>query len=312
MDQLPAHGKNLPGVLLPTFKAYAPLLQSQASTIKSVKRETFAYGPHDRQQLDIYHAPQPAIVNGRRPVLLFEYGGGLTQGGAFFALNPGYMVVIADYRLMSHGAKFPSGGEDIALAVDWIDANQAKLGPEPIDLFIMGNSAGGIHLSTFLLHPDFAETRRKVSQGSGSRLRGAILLSVPFHFAHARDTRPPALEAYFGDFEKNSPLGLLKSARQRQETPLDFVKGGCRILALDAELDPENDIRRPGRDFIKEWLEIDDNASQSALAVDSMMGHNHISPVLGLGTGNGDEEAWGHQVASFCDTIRHFKPRDGC
>ncbi|KAK0303224.1 hypothetical protein LTR01_008234 [Friedmanniomyces endolithicus] len=304
MDQLPAHGKALPGVLLPTFKAYAPLLQSQASTIKSVKRETFTYGPHDRQQLDIYHAPQPALINGRRPVLLFEYGGGLTQGGkslpvipgdlahanlgAFFALNPGYMVVIADYRLMSHGAKFPSGGEDIALAVEWIDANQAKLGPEPIDLFIMGNSAGGIHLSTFLLHPDFAETRRKVLNGSGTRLR---------------------VEAYFGDFEKNSPLGLLKAARQRQEAPLDFVKGGCRILALDAELDPENDIRRPGRDFIKEWLEMEDSASQSALAVDSMTGHNHISPVLGLGTSNEDEEAWGRQVASFCDTIRHFRPR---
>ncbi|KAK1819822.1 hypothetical protein LTR12_005697 [Friedmanniomyces endolithicus] len=306
MDQLPAHGKNLPGVLLPTFKAYAPLLQSQASTIKSVKRETFAYGPHERQQLDIYHAPQPAIVNGRRPVLLFEYGGGLTQGAkslpvfpgdlayanlsAFFALNPGYMVVIADYRLMSHGAKFPSGGEDIALAVEWIDANQAKLGPEPIDLFIM-------------------ETRQKVLQRSGTRLRGAILLSVPFHFAHAHDTRPPALEAYFGDFETNSPLGLLKSARKRLETPFDFVKGGCRILVLDAELDPENDIRRPGRDFIKEWLEMEDNASQSALAVDSMTGQNHISPVLGLGTSNEDEEAWGHQVASFCDTIRHFRPR---
>ncbi|TKA82667.1 hypothetical protein B0A55_01471 [Friedmanniomyces simplex] len=327
MDQLPALGRSLENVMGPTFQIYAPLLQQNTQTIKSVTRETFAYGPYDRQQLDIYHAPHPRIVNGRRPILLFEYGGGLVRGGkslpifpddlvyanvgAFFALECGYTVVIADYRLLSHGAKFPSGGEDIALAVEWIATNQVGQGSEPIDLYIMGNSAGGIHLTTFLLHPDFAETRRKVVNGDGTRLRGLVLLSVPFHFAHAPESRGPVLETYFGDHEAHAPLGLLKTARREQKIPLDFVQGGARLLVMDAELDSEDEIRRPGKDFITEWLAMDDNESRSALAVDSMTGHNHISPVLGLSTGIAKEEAWGHQVAGFCENIRKFKPSTG-
>ncbi|KAK3074770.1 hypothetical protein LTR53_002502 [Teratosphaeriaceae sp. CCFEE 6253] len=319
MDQLPALGKSIEQIVGPTFKIYAPLLQQNAAKIKSVKRETFAYGPHERQQLDVYHPPKPSLINGRRPVLVFEYGGGLVQGakslpaipddlvhanvGAFFALNFGYTVVVADYRLMSHGANFPSGGKDIALAVEWISGHQAELGEEPMDLYIMGNSAGGIHLATFLLHPDFAETRRKVLTGDDTRLRGAILLSVPFHFAAAHENRAKVLEAYFGDFDANAPLGLLKTARQ-QQAPLDFVAGGTRLLVLNGELDPEDEILRPRDDFLEEWLRMHDNESRGALAVDWMIGHNHISPFLSLSTGREAEEAWGWQVAAFCDSIR--------
>jgi len=323
MDQLPALGKRIEHIVGPTFKIYAPLLQQNAKTIKSVKRETFSYGPHERQQLDIYHPPQPNLKDGRRPVLVFEYGGGLVQGakslpafpddlvhanvGAFFALKFGYTVVIADYRLLSHGAKFPSGGEDIGLVVDWISDPQRPW-EEPVDLFIMGNSAGGIHLSTFLLHSDFAETRRRVLTGDGTRLRGAVMLSVPFHFAAAAEGRKEVLSNYFGDYVANSPLGLLKSARE-QQTPLDFVAGGTRVLVLDGELDPEDEILKPRDDFIAEWARMTDNESRGALAVDWTTGHNHISPFASLGTGVEREEAWGAQVAAFCDNIRKHAPR---
>ncbi|KAK5724056.1 hypothetical protein LTR17_013628 [Elasticomyces elasticus] len=324
MDQLPKFGKAIQDIVGPTFALYIPLLQQNEATIKSVQRQTFSYGSHERQKLDVYTSPTPSIVNGRRPVLMFEYGGGLIRGsrnlpmfgdhlvhaniGAFFALKFGYTVVVADYRLMSHGAKFPSGGEDIALAVEWMTTNQVGKGTEPVDLYIMGNSAGGIHLSTFLLHPEFAQTRQKVLSGDGMRLRGAVLLSVPFHFAIAHESRTDTLESYFGDYEANAPLGLLKAARQAQ-TPLEIVKGGARVLVLNAELDPEDEILRPGIDFVKEWLLMEDIESRNALAVDSMTGHNHVSPFAALSTGIEHEEAWGCQVAAFCDNIRKFKPR---
>ncbi|KAK5138471.1 hypothetical protein LTR08_000057 [Meristemomyces frigidus] len=317
MDQLPPLGKSIQDIVLPTFKIYDPLIRANAETIRSVNRETFKYGTHERQQLDVYTPPNPSVINGRKPILMFEYGGGLVQGartlpmfdglvhanvGAFFALKFGYTVVIADYRLMSHGAKFPSGGEDIALAVEWICKNPVG---EKSDLFIMGNSAGGIHLSTFLLHADFAETRRKVTTGQDTRLRGVILLSVPFAFEIAHESRSEVLKNYFGDYEANAPLGLLKTAH-KQHAPFDFVEGGVRVFVLNGELDPEDEILLPRDLFVKEWLEMGDNESRGALAVDWMTGHNHISPVTALSTGLAAEEAWGHQVAGFCDNIRKF------
>lgn len=323
MDRLPAFGKSIQDVVVPTFQTYAPLLQQNASTIRSVKKETFQYGPHERQQLDIYTPPTPAIINGRKPVLMFEYGGGLVNGartlpiadelahanvGAFFALRFGYTVVIADYRLMSHGAKFPSGGEDIALAIQWLCEHPIGPGTMPIDLFLMGNSAGGIHLTTFLLHQDFAEARTRITTGSGLRLRGVVLVGVPFDFHQALPSRIETLTAYFGDHNVNGPLGLLKSARQRG-APFDFVQSGVRILALDAELDPEDEVLDPRDRFVREWMEMTDTASRCALAVDMMKGHNHISPPFALGTGLEREEAWGYQVAGFCDNIRKFAPR---
>jgi hypothetical protein len=322
MDQLPALGTSIQDIVLPTFKIYAALLPKNAETILSVRKETFSYGPLERQQLDIYHPPKPTIVNGRKAVLLFEYGGGFHQGAktlpvvpnglcyanlaAFFALKYGYTVVIADYRLISHGAKFPSGGEDISLALEWILSNPDRLGTN-FDLFAMGNSAGGVHVCTFLLHPSFAELRKKLTTGEGPRLRGVVFLAVPFHFHDHHPSRKETLEGYFGDHYANCPLGMLKSARSKGQIPLDFVEAGVRVFVLDGERDDPVEIRVPRDDFVKEWMELGDNGSRSALAVDTMARHNHISPPLALSTGDEEEEAWGHQVGAFFENIRKFK-----
>ncbi|EMC96377.1 hypothetical protein BAUCODRAFT_472781 [Baudoinia panamericana UAMH 10762] len=324
MDHLPELGTAIQNVVIPTFKLYDPLLQKNAGHIKATPKSTHQYGQHERQVLDVYSPSKPSIIDGRRPVLMFEYGGGLVNGsrtlsmfgnelvyanvGAFFASKFGYTVVIIDYRLMSHGAKFPSGGQDVALAAEWIVKNKDQVSDScPIDLFLMGNSAGGIHLSTFLLHSDFSKTRHQVLTGSDVRLRGAILLAVPFDFETATSDRTETLEMYFGDYQANSPLGLLKAAKQ--SAPFDFVKAGVRLLVLDADLDPEDEILKPRDRFVKEWLGLTDSAGRGALAVDWILGHNHISPVAALSTGIDKEEAWGCQVAAFCDGIRKFAPR---
>lgn len=322
MDQLPPLGKAIQSIVLPTLKIYDPLLRKNADTIRSIKKETYPYGPTPRQQLDTYQAPNPNLINGRRPVLMFLYGGGLVNGhkslpgyaddlchaniAAFFALKYGYSVVVPDYRLMSHEARYPSGGEDVALAVEWIFENAGKFGPEHIDLFIMGNSAGGIHLSTFLLDPTFTATRTKVMNGSGMRMRGATLLSVPFNFDYSHESRREILDTYFGDFKENSPLGRLKFAQEQGN--IDFPQAGVRLLVLNGELDPDDEILQPRDDFIEQWMQDTSIESRRALAVDWMPGQNHISPFCSLSTGLEREEAWGHQVGGFCDNVRKFQP----
>ena len=134
-----------------------------------------------------------------------------------------------------------------------------------------------------------------------------MFLSVPFHFDSAHPERAKTLESYFGDYKANSSLGQLKTACQKN-MPLDFVKAGAKVLVLDAELDPEDEILKPRDAFVEEWLRSPDPAMRGALAVDQMPRHNHISPFASLSTGIEQEEAWGGQVVAFFDNIRKFAP----
>lgn len=244
---------------------------------------------------------------------MFLYGGGLVRGekinpnfaeglvyrnlGHFFAQELGTPVVIIDYRLLSHGAVFPSGGSDLANAIDWISGHFQEEHPQGLDLFIMGNSAGGIHLSTFLLAPDFAPKRRQIIKPSEptTRLQGAILLSVPFHFGQADASRQDVLATYFkGDPQSLSPYGLLKSGIQNGS--IQDLKD-LPVLSITGSLDPEDEILVPNKDFQDEWQKSE--SIKSRIQVVSIEGHNHISPVLSLGTGVEAEEAWGQHVVDF-------------
>jgi len=286
---------------------------------ESTSKKTFSYGPTERQQLDVYY-PTKDPESKSSPVLIFMYGGGLEQGGKtipgfanglahanmghFFADKIGYTTVIADYRLISHGARFPSGGEDLALTVEWVLKNLTSPGGKSRDLFLMGNSAGGVNLATFLLSPSFSSTVEKITPRnsvSGFVLKGAIMVAVPYHFRKTDASRTKMLETYFGDRrEEDCPLGLLEAARKRKG---DDVLPGVQILALYGDLDPEDEILLPRDDFVRAWYSGQSEKIRNSLHVELMPGHNHISPPFSLGTGVENEEAWGRQVASFCNSL---------
>lgn len=194
MDKLRPLGRGIDDLLLPTFAAYAPLVLAKETEIKSTRRETHKYGSTPRQQLDVYYPDQGKAAPQFRakPVFIFLYGGGFVGGskineeyahglvfknvGHFFASRYGFTVIVPDYRLISHGAKYPSGGEDVKLVIDWIAKELTKQdGYESIDLFLLGNSAGGIHVTTYLLGPEFKESREAVvseeRKGPGVLLR---------------------------------------------------------------------------------------------------------------------------------------------
>ena len=311
MDKLPGLGTAIGDVVLPTYQLYMPLLLPQADTIKSTSRESFTYGNHPRQQLDVYTPKREA--GGRSRVFVFLYGGGLVRGdkinpnapeglvyanvGHFFAENLGCKVIIPDYRLISHGAKFPSGGEDIELVIKWITEHFGNGSNKSLDLYMMGNSAGGIHLATYLLAPQFKASRKAIltAKQANVDLKGVVFLAVPFHFGESAAERAETLQAYYSDdVKKDCPLGLLQVVRR--EGSFDKLDG-VRVLALTGTLDPEDEILVPNKDFVHEWREAD--APKDNITVKVMDGHNHISPVLSLGTGLAKEEFWGHQVVDF-------------
>ena len=308
MDQLPSFGREIFSVVGPTAKLFTPALLQNASSILSTPKETFSYGANPRQQLDVYSSKSQKDASGKpAPILIFVYGGGFVVGnkilphvpqglvhaniGHFFT-ERGFITVIPDYRLISHGAKFPSGGEDIAGTVEWV---KKHYGNEPRDLFILGNSAGGVHVMTFMLSPLFKDIRDSVSaeNKTGLRWKGAVILAAPYHYRLMAEKRADSLVAYYGDrVQEDCPLGLLKASPEA-------ARGSPKVLILYATLDPEEEIVQPNLDFIEEWR----NLPRKNPDVKLLEGHNHISPVFTLGTGKSDQEAWGNMVADWIDQV---------
>ncbi|OTB04610.1 hypothetical protein M426DRAFT_320720 [Hypoxylon sp. CI-4A] len=312
MDKLPAFGRGVEDLLLPTFAAYQQFILAKESEIKSTRRETYKYGSTERQKLDVYYPDKgkaPTEPFRSKPVLVFLYGGGFVSGnkvneefahglifrnvGHYFASHYGFTVVVPDYRLLSHGAKYPSGGEDVKLVVDWIASDLSKQeGYESIDLFLLGNSAGGIHVTTCLLEPEFKGSRDAVTaeerKGAGTLLRGAILLGVPFHWGGDDNA---VLRGYLGEgkIRENSSIGVLQ--REKKKIGGEPSLPGVKIHILVSELDPEL-MFESAQEFRKEW-------STADISFEVLEGHNHISPQLGLSTGIEREEAWGVEVAEI-------------
>ncbi|KAI1178214.1 Alpha/Beta hydrolase protein [Nemania sp. FL0916] len=315
MDKLPGYGRSVNEVMAPTFAAYEELLKAKASDIRSARRETHTYGPHPRHVLDVYFPDKPpspptttSTTRTTKTVLVFMHGGGFYSGarvnekyaeglifanlGRFFTSKYGVTVVVPDYRLVHHGAKYPSGGEDLAHVVDWIrDELATQDGYESIDLVLSGNSAGGVHVSTFLLDPAFAAGRDAAIAGAtGVRLRGAVCLGTPFHWG---EWCGETLQAYLGEGKtfENSAIGRLQEAVNKGSVSrLSEVK----FLIMISEMDPPL-MFETAEEFKRLWPGED-------IEIQVLEGHNHISPQLSLSTGIEREEAWGVRLAEFLKT----------
>ncbi|KAK5046005.1 hypothetical protein LTR84_008792 [Exophiala bonariae] len=312
MELIASLGNDIAEVLVPTFQAYTALLQTpeRRAATHRVKRETFSYGSHERQKLDLYTSPlnlEP-ISQKCRPVLLFTYGGAFANGdrildaieeglvyanvGAFFAAQAGFDTIILDYRLLKHGAKYPSGGEDFGLGFDWVQGRYQNGGPR--EIYVIANSAGAVHFSTWLFSPEFATQRKKLlSTSSIVRLTKAVFLGCPFRLDYHGGMKS-MLQGYYGSEEetkKAEPTQLMLTA-SRDKSSQDMIIMPA-ILTVVAELDPRF-IIEPGQEFSEFWRECGGRGDYLVLE-----GHNHISPPLSLGTGIPREEQWGYQVISW-------------
>lgn len=116
-----------------------------------------AYGQHERQVLDIYSL---GVNSPAKPVIVFVHGGGFLKGDkgddqnwynsnvGRLAAKKGYIGVVMNYRLAPEFI-WPSGGDDVALVVNWLKANIAQYGGDPSQIILIGTSAGAVHISTF-------------------------------------------------------------------------------------------------------------------------------------------------------------------
>jgi len=119
-------------------------------------RLDIAYGPHERQKIDLFPCAQPG-----GPALAFVHGGywhsrdrTLAHFIAPFFVASGINFISVGYRLC------PEVGigdivEDVRSALVWVHENAEDLGLDGRRLFIAGHSAGG-HLAAIICGPNGA------------------------------------------------------------------------------------------------------------------------------------------------------------
>jgi len=268
------------------------LLEQQRTNIESVERTTYDYGTTEYHKLDVY-TPPPASSS-RPPILVFLHGGSFTHGariwphrdlihanfGAFFALK-GILTIIVDYRLVP-SVVFPGGSEDVLDALTWVSHNLNDVG-DTGRIFILGHSAGGVHVAGLLLNPSIYT--RSIP------IRGVVLLGVPYEIPASNKIAAhlwKAAEVYYGNAKKvasNQPLGMLRRAAE------EWVSALPPLRNIMAAREPRY-ISSAARTFGQLYASKGGQVHTSVL-----VGHNHLSPIFSLCSGQMEE--WGTDVADW-------------
>lgn len=278
--QLKAMGSTItPELAQSSWALLTPFHEKTGYTAPRIDRD-LSYGDHPRHRLDVHAAGDDA---GRpAPVFLFVHGGGFVRGdkhdpgtprydlvGAW-AVRHGWIGVTMTYRLAPEFT-WPAGAEDVAAAVAWIRENIAGYGGDPGKIVVAGNSAGAVHVASFV-----------AGQGGGSLagVRGAAMLSGIYELRAPRPGEPE--HAYYGPDPDpaaatlpgllDSPVPLLFSVAERD--PEAFQLAAARVVsAWQARHGTVPDLV---------WVE----------------GHNHMSTIASLGI---DEPALGTALARFIE-----------
>src|SRR6202790_36774 len=144
-----------------TAALYAPLQQKEPYQSVKIERD-LKYGTADRNLLDVF---MPETPSPPRPVLIFVHGGAFVAGDRresgtpfydnimLWAVRNGFVGVNMTYRLAPR-AKWPAGAEDIGSAVQWVANNIGGRGGDPARIYLMGHSAGAVHVASYVSHPE--------------------------------------------------------------------------------------------------------------------------------------------------------------
>ena len=172
-----------------------------------------AYGPQQRQALDVW-VPTARRYRGQRlPVVVFFYGGGWNSGsrgdygfaGAAYA-GQGFVTVVPDYRLVP-AVHFPAFVEDGALAVWWARENAARYGGDPERITLAGHSAGGYIAAMLALY------RRWLTRAGVEPLtvKAAALLAAPLDFAPFTESRGRNAFGRWPDVAATQPMSFARA-----------------------------------------------------------------------------------------------------
>lgn len=224
------------------------------------------YGDHARQVLDLF---RPTQTTAPRPVLIYVHGGGFLggdktmRGQPFYrnvgcwAVRNGMIGVTINYRLAPQ-APWPCGAEDLAAAVGWVRAHVADQGGDPSRIFVMGQSAGSVHVADYL-----------VRGADLTGIAGAILSSCIYDPSLMRPS--PLNASYYGAGDPAGHAGFA-TLPGLLETPIP-------LMLTVSEFD-EIDFQRQATLFCTAYQSRHGRFAPML----RLSGHNHLTSVFQLGT----------------------------
>jgi acetyl esterase len=270
---------------------YKPLLENQPRDGVQVARD-IAYGPDDRQRLDVYRPQNRRSAS--EPVMVFMPGGGFIRGdkadrenvGQYFA-RAGITVVVANYRLAPKHV-WPAGAEDVIAVYRWILDHAGQEGFDAARIVLAGESAGAAHVAAAMLI-------RRFHPPEGLSLAGAALISGPYNpvleklareqFGTA--TPDPRNEAYFGsDFEQYRLMSTIALIDAPPSAPLLITFAELDLLQMQVQA-CELFARLVTEHGCKPQLRV-------------IRGHNHLTQVYAVNTGDESLSAPLSEFLSIC------------
>ena len=262
-----------PETLGEAMKLYAPFHPGEPYQGVRLTRD-IKYGPDERNRLDLF---LPLALARDLPVMIYVHGGGFTGGDkknpAFpyydnvmlWAVRHGMAGVNITYRLAPKH-KWPSGNQDIANVVLWIQRHGPEHGLDPKRVFLMGQSAGASHVAQYIAHPQYQP------DGNPGIVAG-LLVSGIYDIAHSHNNR--VNKAYFGEDEKEWKI---------QTALPGLINFRLPLLITVAENDPP-DFERQALSLLAGLYARDDRLPW----FQRLWGHNHISAMLHVGLEKDDQ-----------------------
>ena len=256
-----------------TAALVAPLHARIDNSGTKVSRD-LRYGPADRNRLDVF---EPASGAARLPVLVFVHGGGFVMGDktapnspfydniGYWAARNGMVGVNITYRLAPQH-QWPAGSEDVALAVKWVRENIAAHGGDMSRVYVMGQSAGAVHVAGYIAR-EFGNLGGH-APASGWKPAGALLISGLYD----TDTmhREERFRSYFGEDDSKLDNASFVAALAGASVPLFVVL---------AEFDPP--------DFVRQFVVLLETHVRRQVPMPrfvQLMAHNHFTTTWFMNT----------------------------
>ena len=273
-----------PELVASTRALFAPLHDLPPYGGMRVERDV-AYGPHERNRLDLFVPDETAASSAARAIVVFVHGGGFVGGDksapnspyydniAVWAAREGFVGVTVTYRL-APAHPYPSAAEDVASALRWIERHCAGFRGDAGAIVPFGQSAGATHIASC------------IAAGHAKNVAGAVLLSGVYDFEAMRES--PNVQAYVGDdraaMRAASPLTGLASA----DVPLLFGV---------SEFDPPEFQAQAAVLFERRW-----SARGRFPDVIYLPQHNHLSQVAHLGARDTGDSMLADRLSMFVRT----------
>ena len=283
-QQIAAFGTELTPELVKSTQALIAAEHGPPDPATKVARD-LAYGPDERHRADVFTRDGAEEA----PVLVFVHGGGFVMGDkrseglpfydnvGHFAATQGWVGVTMTYRL-APAHPWPAGPEDLATLVHWLGDNIASHGGSPRRIFLMGQSAGAVHVASYAAHPRFHPP-------GGAAIAGALLVSCIYD-VEAADANQ-FHKAYYGED---------RAAYAAASTAQGLIASDIPLLATVSEFDIA-DFQKQAADFVARYA-----AARGAYPrMLYLQGHNHLSPALALGS---QADSLGPEIRAFVEAHR--------